>query len=116
MGVQLDHLDGDVFITKKWNLIPSFPSTPSIVRNEVAQVMFLQASVCPRGGAWSRGGGGVHGPGGVPGPRGGVCSWGGVPGPVRVPSPGRVIWSRAGAWSRGWGSAPRGEGWCPSMH
>ena len=49
------------------------------VRNEVGKVMFLQVSVCPRGGGAGRGC--VPGPGGclirgaVPG---GVCSWGSV--------------------------------------
>ena len=54
------------------------------VRNEVGKVMFLQVSVCPRGGGAGRG---VLGRGCVPGPGGclirgavpgGVCSWGSV--------------------------------------
>ena len=72
------------------------------VRNEVANVMFLQACVCPQGG-------------GVSGPRGGLV-WGGVS------APGGVVWSR-GWLLRGGGCSGRAEWWCllrggwyPSMH
>ena len=54
------------------------------VRNEVAKVMFSQACVCRRGGAWSQGDAWSRGEGLVPGGLvpGGVCSRGSGPGGV----------------------------------
>ena len=57
------------------------------VRNEVAKVMFLQVSVCPRG-VWS---GGVPGLGGVR--TRGVYSWGGVPGLGGSAPRGCLVWA-----------------------
>ena len=66
--------------------------------------MFLQASVCPRGG--------------VPGPGRDIRSWGVVPGPRGVSAPGGCLLQGGpgpgGAWSQGV-PGPMG-GWYPSMH
>ena len=79
------------------------------VRNEVAKVMFLQVSVCPRGGgAWSDG---VSAPRGVPGlgevsASGGCLLWG-------VPDLGDVLLP-GGGWypSMHWGRPPQRDGYC----
>ena len=74
------------------------PCNVVTVRNEVAKVMFLQASVCPQGGCLVPGGCLL---------RGSVCSWG-------VSTWGGCLLLGGCLLQGGWVSAPRG--WYPSMH